>query len=338
MDAKQTGLSLDSLVSSFNTRIAELQDLVVARNTLLWKISLKSGFKFSLVAQIQLSYCFCFAWLVYPASSITDLSAVDTSLKAMEHQLQQIKDCLREETLAIPKAKKLIQASLQQQQKLQSMSVYAPSYMPERGNVTHHDNTTTTCSIIEEPLKHDHSFGSQEPKEEPAPLLRIWNHSAYDNDLMMLLACGLSYYNLTNMDKHIFTYQEKKGRGSPPLWFITANELDSLSSYMRGRLTLDKINAAINDMAVYAQANSQLITAPRKKLTESNIEKALEIREIGMTEGVKGKHFFLETDIKGPSLKLDTTGKAILTVLRHLGRLTETRIGHHRVFILLKSH
>lgn len=29
---------------------------------------------------------------------------------------------------------------------------------------------------------------------------------------------------------------------------------------------------------------------------------------------MKGKHFFLETDIKGPSLKLDNTGKAILTV------------------------
>lgn len=33
-----------------------------------------------------------------------------------------------------------------------------------------------------------------------------------------------------------------------------------------------------------------------------------------MTESIKGKHFFLETDIKGPSLKLDNTGKAILTV------------------------
>lgn len=31
-------------------------------------------------------------------------------------------------------------------------------------------------------------------------------------------------------------------------------------------------------------------------------------------EGIKGKHFFLEADIKGPALKLDHTGKAILTV------------------------
>nr|GFA78944.1 spindle and kinetochore-associated protein 1 homolog [Tanacetum cinerariifolium] len=72
--AAAAGSSLDSLISSFNTRIAELQDLVVARN-------------------------------MYPASSVTDLSAVDSTLKSLEMQLQQIKDRLREETLAIPKAK-----------------------------------------------------------------------------------------------------------------------------------------------------------------------------------------------------------------------------------------
>lgn len=39
-----------------------------------------------------------------------------------------------------------------------------------------------------------------------------------------------------------------------------------------------------------------------------------ELREIAMSESVKGKHFFLESDIKGPTLKFDTTGKGILTV------------------------
>lgn len=35
---------------------------------------------------------------------------------------------------------------------------------------------------------------------------------------------------------------------------------------MKGRLTLDKVNAAINDMAAYADVNFQLVTAPRKKV------------------------------------------------------------------------
>jgi hypothetical protein len=39
-----------------------------------------------------------------------------------------------------------------------------------------------------------------------------------------------------------------------------------------------------------------------------------ELRDIAMTEAVKGKHFFLENDIKGPALKLDNTGKSILIV------------------------
>lgn len=36
---------------------------------------------------------------------------------------------------------------------------------------------------------------------------------------------------------------------------------------MRGRLTLEKVNAAINDMAAYAEANAQLILAPKKKVS-----------------------------------------------------------------------
>lgn len=35
---------------------------------------------------------------------------------------------------------------------------------------------------------------------------------------------------------------------------------------MRGRLTLEKVNAAINDMSTYAEANAQLISAPKKKV------------------------------------------------------------------------
>jgi hypothetical protein len=34
-----------------------------------------------------------------------------------------------------------------------------------------------------------------------------------------------------------------------------------------------------------------------------------EPRDLAMTETVKGKHFFLENDIKGPALKLDNTDR-----------------------------
>ena len=43
--------------------------------------------------------------------------------------------------------------------------------------------------------------------------------------------------------------------------------------------------------------------------------------------GVNGKHFFLETDMKGPTLKPDDTGKAILTVsLRLASSLSDSYV------------
>ncbi|KAH6789566.1 spindle/kinetochore-associated-like protein [Perilla frutescens var. frutescens] len=264
MDVKEAGASLDALVSSFNSRIAELQQLVVARN-------------------------------MYPASSISELSAIDAALKGMELQVQNIKNRLHDETRAIPKAKKLIEAALQQQKKLESISACVPSCMPERIVYSSWDENKWAQT---EQCQQDLGFESLK-LEEPAP-------------------------------------KGKKGRVSPPMWYITAEELNSVPSYMKQRLTLDKVNAAIGDMVNYAEANAQLITAPRKKLADNNLDKALELREISMADSVKGNHFFLESDIKGPSLKLDNTGRALLPVLRHLGRIRETRIGHHRVYILLK--
>ncbi|XP_004516030.1 SKA complex subunit 1 homolog [Cicer arietinum] len=269
--SKNAGSSLDSLMSSFNARVLQLQELVIARN-------------------------------MYPASSIADLSAIDAAVTAMELQVQAIKDRFREETEAIPKTKKLINASLQQQKKLQNMSFHIPSQMADRMTLS---NSETSRSLFPEFSGQDSaSFEALKHDVEPAALPK-----------------------------------EKKGRSSPPpMWFVTGSELDSLSSYMRGRLTLEKVNAAITDMASYAEANAQLIAAPNKKISENLWKKVLEIRDIAAMEGIKGKHFFLEADIKGPSLKLDNTGKAILTVLRHLGRFNESRVGHHRVFILHKPH
>ncbi|CAH8339021.1 unnamed protein product [Eruca vesicaria subsp. sativa] len=272
MEGKQAGSSLDLLISSFNKRVSELQELVIARN-------------------------------MYPASSVPDLTAIDTALSSMELQVQSIKDRLREETEAIPKAKKLIEASLKQQEKLQKMSVYAPSHFPDKTTMLNSD--INRCLLQENVKKHEQRSDLRSLKsEEEATVLP----------------------------------KEKKGRGSPPLWYITVEELNSLSSYMRGRLTIEKVNAAINDMASYAEANAHLISAPKQKLAENLWEKALKLRDIVTTGAVKGKHFFLETDMKGPMLKLDNTGKAILTVLRHLGRVSETRIGQNRVIILMKPN
>ncbi|KAJ1290925.1 hypothetical protein BS78_02G279600 [Paspalum vaginatum] len=275
MDAADGGRAaspLDDVAAAFKSRIDELQDLVLARS-------------------------------MFPATALPDLSSVDASVTAMESQVQAIRRRIQEELDAIPKAKKLVNRSLRQQEKLQHMLGNLPSGMRDYVSATHLEQSSSR----------------------------------------MLPECFDSSVSISKANECDFKNKEepvaapRKGRTPAPRWYISAEELDSLSSYMRGRLTLEKVNIAINEVASYADANAHLVTCPKKKLSEDTWEKALELRDIAANEAVKGNHFFLENDIKGPGLKLDNTGKAILTVLRHLGRFHETRIGHHRVFILSKQ-
>nr|GMD07520.1 spindle and kinetochore-associated protein 1 homolog [Ipomoea batatas] len=263
MDVKEAGTSLDSLISAFNARIAELQQLVIARNSLKLIEALTETTEEAaklLAANMPLEFC-----LVQPETCKDELSF--ESLKVEEACTREKRavprhhygtKCLmmnslssesltkrngapasedpnREETEAIPKAKKLIEALLKQQKKLQTLAANMPLNLSVRMTYTTQD--TIKC-VQPEPCKDDLSFESLKV-EEPAP-------------------------------------REKKGRASPPLWYLSADDLNSCPASMRGRLTLDKVNAAINDMAMYAEANSQLITTPRKKLTDNIIEEAME--------------------------------------------------------------
>ena len=55
-----------------------------------------------------------------------------------------------------------------------------------------------------------------------------------------------------------------KKRPPAPRRYISAAELASVSSYMRGRLTADRINAALDEMAALAEANAAMVAAARR--------------------------------------------------------------------------
>ena len=46
--------------------------------------------------------------------------------------------------------------------------------------------------------------------------------------------------------------------------YITQAELGSVSSYMRGRLTIETVNAALDEAAAHSEANSRLMSAARQ--------------------------------------------------------------------------
>ncbi|KAK8460420.1 hypothetical protein SEVIR_2G326900v4 [Setaria viridis] len=280
-DGSPAASPLDAVAAAFKSRVMELQDLVLARS-------------------------------MFPATALPDLASVNASVTAMESQVQDIRRRLQEELDAIPKAKKLIERSLKQEEKLQHMLANLPSGMHGEVLATHLEQSSSRM------------------------LPECFNFSS-----------SVSQYNECELKiKEEPVAAPKKGRAPAPRWYISTEELASLSSlvlslqpfpfsdqirpsvitteyeicdrchcrYMRGRLTLEKVNIAINEVASYADANAHLVTCPKKKLSEDMWDKALELRDIAATEAVKGKPFFLEVDIKGPGLKLDNTGKAILTV------------------------
>ncbi|TVU39171.1 hypothetical protein EJB05_12578 [Eragrostis curvula] len=249
-DGSRAVSSLDAVAAAFQSRITELQDLVLARN-------------------------------MFPATVMPDLTAVDASVTALESQVQAIRRRIQEERDAIPQAKKLVERSMKQQERLQHMLANLPSGV------------------------HEDVFAT--------PLMQVQNtpripSECFDLDSNVPQVIELDF----KIKEEPVAAPKKKGREPAPRLYISAEELDSF--YMRGRLTMEKVNIAINEVATYADANAHLVSCPKKKLSEDTWEKALELRDMAATKEVKGKHFFLETDIRGPGLKLDNSGKAILTV------------------------
>lgn len=111
--------------------------------------------------------------------------------------------------------------------------------------------------------------------------------------------------------------------------YIDQAELDGVSSYMKGRLTVDKMNAALDELAGHAEANAELVQAAKKNKTSGIDRKHAMwlLTHIARHPSVAGSFFALESDLKtGNALKTDKTSKSILTVLRHLRRIKEVRI------------
>lgn len=111
--------------------------------------------------------------------------------------------------------------------------------------------------------------------------------------------------------------------------YVTAEELNSVGSYMRGRLTLDRVNAALDELLQHAEQNRSMVVAAKKNKTAGIDRKHAMwlLSHVAKNASVPGKYWVLEQDLKnGHALKKDNTSKSILTLLRHLGRISECRL------------
>eukprot|EP00762_Andalucia_godoyi_P005114 ANDGO_04045.mRNA.1 Spindle and kinetochore-associated protein 1 homolog len=117
------------------------------------------------------------------------------------------------------------------------------------------------------------------------------------------------------------------GAVSMTISLLTASELESIPKYMRGRWTLEKINAAIEEINGLVAKKFTLWNTPISKIG-SDEERALyhAFRE-SETPEVKGTVFLTDAELKQhcPSFKMDASARSLVQMLRHVARVKEVR-------------
>ena len=101
-----------------------------------------------------------------------------------------------------------------------------------------------------------------------------------------------------------------------------------------GPLSLEKLNNAVQEVQMMLNDKYALLSTPSSQLralSERDRKQHGAYKEL-QTDQTKGLFFLSELDLKNSMLlkQGDATGKNILAVLRHVGRLREFKHGGHR--------
>eukprot|EP00850_Spirogloea_muscicola_P022772 SM000311S11918 [mRNA] locus=s311:100657:102783:+ [translate_table: standard] len=268
-----------------------------------------------------------------PASAVWQLAALDASLCCLEQQYRDLQCQIRAEAQLIPQAQRLIEAASRQHARLEHIAANLPSRLPGGSlqlATTRFQSLTQTRARISMDIVLSTLIVAGFIRHCLALVRRTRKKGVIRLPWLIAKLHRRSHCR----------YLSSSGRkvaNSLPRQYIGVDELASVSSYMRGRLTIDKVNTALDEIVTLAEATEVLLGAPKRKLSKDALEKVVVLKEVAATEGVRGKSFLLESDLRGGlSLKLDNSGRAILTVLRHLGRITEVRIKGQRIILIQK--
>ena len=118
----------------------------------------------------------------------------------------------------------------------------------------------------------------------------------------------------------------------PLLEPLRMDEFDSIPRYLKGRLTMERINSFTTQLnRLYQDKYSILKTNPARLSPDLRNRYYLWREE--ENNDVQGRFFISETDLKNgigknsTGLKLDPANRSIIASLRHVGRLREVRVG-----------
>lgn len=244
---------------------------------------------------------------------VRDIQGIEASVRALEQLFEELRQRTAQELAVLPKARALIQAAQLQQRHLQQISSNLPQHLPSFQTAPQ----SAAAAAGVKPAGATAVSGVRGPAAATAEDA-VKGKAAADKRRRDVLAMAGSSGSST-------------AAAAPPKWFVTADELSRVPAYMKGRLTLEKVNAALEEVVSHAAlCHKQMGLVSRNQLNRVAAEERRRLHDlyhgVESKEAAKGRFWFVETDLRsGTAIRMDKTGKSILMLLRHLGRLQEVR-------------
>ncbi|XP_065814393.1 spindle and kinetochore-associated protein 1 [Labrus bergylta] len=117
--------------------------------------------------------------------------------------------------------------------------------------------------------------------------------------------------------------------------FITVSEFDSIPQYMRGRVSYEQLNAAVQSINTSVTAKYKILHQSVKSLNNHSRKLQQRFKE-QESKDTRGHFFVVEDDFREfTQVKMDKRFQGILSMLRHCQRLKELRGGGLTRYLLL---
>ncbi|ESO89588.1 hypothetical protein LOTGIDRAFT_124768 [Lottia gigantea] len=129
-----------------------------------------------------------------------------------------------------------------------------------------------------------------------------------------------------------------KKQHCPLIEYLTVEEFEDVPKYMKGRVMYNQVNTLLDELNKTFTAKYKIVHQKRSTMNDL-ARKRNENYKSQQTKDTEGVYFVVEADIKDFStIKLDAVTRAILTILRHCGRIREIRGGKLTRYAIIESY
>lgn len=117
--------------------------------------------------------------------------------------------------------------------------------------------------------------------------------------------------------------------------YVTPEEFESVPKYMRGRLMVDTLNSFIDIINSAVNKKYSILCLRRKDVKQRDLNLYLEWKNQENNHTTKGQYFCTAKDLSTLChFKVDKSAYTMFTILRHLKRVKEIRVGGLQHYIV----